>query len=62
MGQAKHKPLRTRDFFRFSARNCGLHLIHFFKKIITKNKHYFAHQINSSTKVSKSHDQNVDSF
>ena len=26
MGQTKHKPLRTRYFLRFSARNCGLHL------------------------------------
>ena len=30
MGQTKHKPLGTRDFRRFSARNCGLHLEHIF--------------------------------
>ena len=39
MGQTKHKPLRTRDFLRFSARNCGLHLERIFLfKIITRKK------------------------
>ena len=38
MGQTKHKPLRTRNFLRFSERNCGLHLEHFFLKIITRNR------------------------
>ena len=39
MSQTKHKGLRTRDFFRFSAKNCGLHLEHIFLfKIITSNR------------------------
>ena len=38
MDQTKHKPLRTRDFVRFFARNCGLHLEHFFLKINTRKR------------------------
>ena len=39
LGQTKHKPLRTKDFLRFSVRNCDLHLEHiFFFKIITRKK------------------------
>ena len=30
ISQTKHKPLRKRDFLRFSAKNCGLHLERFF--------------------------------
>ena len=30
MGQTKHKALRARDFPRFFAINCGLHLEHVF--------------------------------
>ena len=37
MGQTKHKRLRTRNFCRFAARNCGLYLKHIFFKIITRN-------------------------
>ena len=39
MSQSKHKRLRTRDFFRFSAKNCGLHLKHAsLFEIITSNR------------------------
>ena len=39
MDQTKHKPLRKRDFCKFSARNCSLHLEYIFlKKTVTRNK------------------------
>ena len=31
VSQTKRKSLRTRDFLMFFARNCGLHLEHFFE-------------------------------
>ena len=46
MGPTKHKPLRTRESLRFSARNCGLHLGHiFFEKNIQRTEYSFAKQI-----------------
>ena len=38
MGQTKHKPLRTRDFLRFSVRNCSLHLEHIFFRITIRDR------------------------
>ena len=60
IGQMKHKPLRMRNFFRFTARNCGLHLQYIFFKIITRNKKLrFSSNIKKKKKVSKSHKQTV---
>ena len=59
IGQMKHKPLRMRNFFRFSARNCGIHLQYIFFKIITRNRTLRFSSNIKKKKVSKSHKQNV---
>ena len=62
MGQTKHKPLAMRDFLRFFARNCVLHLERIFFQNNYKEQNITFFIKYSSTKVSKSHKQNVDSF
>ena len=64
MGPTKHKPLRTREFLRFSARNCDFHLGHIFfeKKIHTKNRIFLCKTHTHYAKVSYSHTQTVDSL
>ena len=56
MGQTKHKPLRTRDFFRLTFGTYSFFQNNCKEPNITLYIKY------SNTKVSKSHKQNVDNF